>query len=251
MDPFEHANEAVFGAGRDLGPDPGLEGAFDSLGSVNGPRLESIEKLARIRRPGQHILPEPDGKEQLTKDQLALANVIGRQVAQWLRVSPSTPVRLPAHTCAPVRAQDFDAPLRSNTAPVTIAPGASATVVEKRLNPGWYGTLLGFAWTVAWTAGGAPADPYLSAQMTLWVNGRPHPEYYQVVRQLTNSLLFLVPLTWPIDTLQAPAEGSLIQLTIANVNGGGLSIDVAGRVKGFQYPVAAADEGIAGGFTGG
>lgn len=251
MDPFEHANASVFGPGRDLGRDDGLEGPFSRFGTVRGPQVERVERLVRERRPGQHILPEPEGLEHLTDKDKALANAIGRQVAQFLRLSPSTPVRLPAHTCAPVRALDFDAPLRAGTAPVTIAPGATTTVASKRLNPGWYGSLLGFAWTVAWTAGGAPADPYLSAQMTLSVNGRPHPEYFNVVRQLTNSLLFLIPVTWPIDTLHAPKEGSLIEISVENINGGGLSIDVAGRVKGYQFPVGAADEGIMGGFTGG
>ncbi len=249
MDAWEHANRAMSGGDPASEPDDGLSGfGVGGFGKFAPDPVTFAQAIARPQQRNQHTIAEPAGKELLSPHELAVGNYTARQIAQWLKASTGTPVRLPSHNCPPVFARDFDFPL-TTTAATTIGPAnAGTTIVDLTLKPAHYTVLLGFAWTVAWTVLPNATDAFAVAPMTLLVNGNAHEFYRRVTVQLTNSLMFLVPVTWPISPLESSSTGTNIQIVVGNTDGA-LSIDVRARVKGYQFPVAGATEGIEGGLV--
>lgn len=251
MNAWEAAQRSLRGSTRN--PDNGLAGVLDPAGvrAPMAPRTDRGLPPIKPRFPGANKLPPSPLESQLSEREIAIADVTGQRVAQALRNSPGTPVRLPTHNCPPVRAVDFDAPLQvSAAAGFTIAAGATQTIVDLTLNPNYYGVLLGIAWTIVWTSGAATPDPYFTAAVTLKINGNNHPVYFNVNRQLTTSVMFLVPVTIPIAPINSPSGGAKITIDVTN-NHGLNSIDAQGRIKGYQVPVGASYEGIEAGLVGG
>lgn len=226
----------------------GLEG---SSGGRRRRRRERRTELRDVERAAN--LPVNDVPESVTADCLeqweCLSDLIGHAVARALQKSPSTPVRPPSHNCPPVRSQEIDIGLQPTTDYDVLAPLDPDTVIlSRRLRPGHYGVLIGWAWTVAWNLGSATGNPYLSAPVSVRVNRIKHVEYKNVTLALTTSLAALAPFTIVVPPGASKNEGSLVELVAANTHAT-QAIRVAGRIRGYEFPVSGGAEGILGGLV--
>lgn len=250
MDIFDRANEALSGAEAGHEVDSGLEGLRRS--KLRAPREPDTARQVNARKGSEfgrvdHI--ERPRRAPISPEMRALAIEIGFQVTRQLARSTSTPVRPPSHACPPVRSLDFELGIQPVAPGYTVlAPSSTTTVLTRRLNPGWYGVLLGAAWIIGWDSGASTGDPYLFAPVTLRINGKPHPEYKNVTLQLTASLMSLNPVMIVIPPTTNTAQGSLLELIVQNTHGAD-SLRVASRLKGYQFPPTMIAEGIAGGMV--
>ncbi|MFG0317543.1 MAG: hypothetical protein ACF8XB_09730 [Planctomycetota bacterium JB042] len=207
--------------------------------------MQQRSVAAAVNRPVLEDVPEGVTEECLEQWR-CLAELVGHEVARALQNSPGSPVRPPSHACPPVRSIDLAIGVHPTTDYTVVAPGASETILERRLRPGHYATLMGWAWTVAWDSDASTGNAYLSTPVTLLVDGVPHPEYSKVTLPLTSSLAALAGLTVPIDSKNP--KGALIQFRATN-NHSTDSVRVAARLRGYEFPVAGAAEGILGGLV--
>lgn len=248
MDPFDQANDLLSG-------DPELDAVDDGLSARAGgmfgryqpPEMATSPHMIRPRGGERFQIDTPPSAQILQPRDFAQADLIAQRIAQALAQSSSTPIRPPSHTCPPVRAIDFDHDLRPAAAYTVIAASAVDSIfLTLRLNQSWYGTLIGIGWVISWDTGLGPGDPYLSARVSLRVNGEIHPTFSRLTAPVTNSTLVLAPVTIPINPLGTTQDGSLIELVITNTDATN-AMRVVGRVKGYQFPVAGQGDGIRGG----
>lgn len=248
MDAFDRVNEALGGGpSRRAGGSAGLAGAFRSRMRPPGiPDGVNIANAPRGKNASRFVdrLEQPSALERVSEGQRDLARVTAYEIARALHRSPSTPIRSPGHICPPVRAIDFDEGIRPAAPGYTVlAANTEVALLQRYLKPNWYGTLIGFAWTVAWDGGGPATDPYLSCPVTLRVGGTPHEEYKDVTLQLTSSLAALHPVSIPIPPMNVDTRGTLLELVFRNSDPAN-AVRITGRLRGWQYPVAGVDEGI-------
>lgn len=213
---------------------------------------EHLDRIRRAIRGNSRRADVPDGQRAFA---IEIGNQVAEKVVLGLMASPSIPIRPPSHNCPPVYAVDFDlgiVPQRDYTpAPASSAlnysvltAGNTTTLLTFRARPDSYVVLFGFSFAAGWDVVSTD-DPYAAAQVTLRINGEPHPTYNAFTQQINSSLSHLNVLTMGIPATNP--TGTTIEMIVANI--GANDLRIAGRLRGWQFPAAAVDQGIGGGLV--
>lgn len=182
-------------------------------------------------------------------EQLCLAKAIVVLLLEGLRRNPTSYVRMPESCAAPHDARLRDFGLKD--AAVSIAAGATATIVSGTFTPEWYSWLTAFAWSAAWEAENptATTSAFDSLEVSLLIAGNPHPDFNKVAR---NAGPIRLDPPWPVPPAAAAAQGASSGPTVALVGTnthGTESILVAGRIQAYSYPSSGAGQGARGATT--
>ena len=187
---------------------------------------------------------------------LCLAKAIAYFILEGLRRNATSTVRLPAHCMPPAAAQTFDFGIKD--AAVTIAAGATGTVVLGQFPTDWAAYLSGFSWAVSWTSDNPQTtdSPYDNARVRVLANGsalRGLQAYSQVARNVgavAPKAAIEIPVSGSSVEGGTTAPGSRLELEITNLHSTE-SIDALGRLQGWMFPShGGGGQGAAGGLAG-